>query len=267
MEFEEEDVSDGSDIEVEEDLNYLLEEENSLEEVRDQRVFNESEDIVRNIFASDSDSDEEFAGFQNAWYTNNGGHGGFIPRNTQPYRRHRGLTADTQQRLPSEPKAVDFFLCFWTSTMWQRLVQETARYASQQRTANPPPPSSKWQDPSVDEMKTFVGLSMMMGILRLPCRNDYWRVQERCWLAHTNFGKAMPRDRFNLIWRYLHLQNTEPNPTGDRCIKIRWFINYLVGRYQAVYTPGKNISFLLFTTPSLLLDLILCHPHPQAKEN
>ena len=110
MEFEEEDVSDGSDIEVEEDLNYLLEEENSLEEVRDQRVFNESEDIVRNIFASDSDSDEEFAGFQNAWYTNNGGHGGFIPRNTQPYRRHRGLTADTQQRLPSEPKAVDFFL-------------------------------------------------------------------------------------------------------------------------------------------------------------
>ena len=86
----------------------------------------------------------------------------------------------------------------------------------------------------------------MMGILRLPCRNDYWRVQERCWLAHTNFGKAMSRDRFNLIWRYLHLQdNTQPNPTGDKCFKIRWYINYLVGRYQSVYTPGKNFFSII----------------------
>ena len=54
----------------------------------------------------------------------------------------------------------------------------------------------------------------------------------------------MARDRFNMIWRYLHLHdNTQPNPTGDKCIKIRWFINYLVERYQAVYTLLRNFLF------------------------
>ena len=79
----------------------------------------------------------------------------------------------------------------------------------------------------------------MMGILQLLCQKDCWRIQEKCWLACTNFGKAMARDRFNMIWRYPHLHdNTQPNPTSDKRIKIRWFINYLVDRYLAVYTAG-----------------------------
>ena len=57
MEFDQEEVvSDGVDIEVE-DLGYLLEEGN-LKEVRDQRVLDELDDTVCKIFASDSD--EEF---------------------------------------------------------------------------------------------------------------------------------------------------------------------------------------------------------------
>ena len=84
--------------------------------------------------------------------------------------------------------------------------------------------------------KTFVGLSLMMGILCLPCRNDYWRGQERCWLAHTNFGKTMSRDCYNSLWHYLHLQaNSQANFTGDKCTKIRWFVNYLVGRYLSAW--------------------------------
>lgn len=88
MELEEEDMSDGSDIEVEEYLNYLLEEGN-LEEVRDQRVFDELDDIARNMFASDTDSDgEEFQGFQNEWVGDNGD---FVPRVTHAYCHNRGV--------------------------------------------------------------------------------------------------------------------------------------------------------------------------------
>ena len=67
-----EDVSDGSDTEVEEDVDYVFGEENVLGEVRDQRLFNELDDIAQNIFASDNESDKEFVRFQNTWVTNNG---------------------------------------------------------------------------------------------------------------------------------------------------------------------------------------------------
>ena len=100
------------------------------------------------------------------------------------------------------------------------------------------------------EMKMFVGCLLKMGILCLPCRNDYWRGQERCWLAHTNFSKAVSKDRFNSLWHYLHLQdNSQASFTSDKCIKIRWFINYLVGRYPSVYMPGKNYFSIIFLYP------------------
>lgn len=41
-----------------------------LEEVRDQRVFDELGDIARNMLASNNDSNEEFKGFQNTWVEN-----------------------------------------------------------------------------------------------------------------------------------------------------------------------------------------------------
>ena len=46
MELEEGDISNGSDSEVEEDLGYMLGEENALEEVRHQRVLGELDNIV-----------------------------------------------------------------------------------------------------------------------------------------------------------------------------------------------------------------------------
>ena len=49
MELEEGDISNGSDTEVEEDLGYMLGEENALEEVRHKRVLDELDNIVRNM--------------------------------------------------------------------------------------------------------------------------------------------------------------------------------------------------------------------------
>ena len=78
-----------------------------------------------------------------------------------------------------------------------------------------------------------------MGVLRLPSRNDYWRVSN--WLMKTNFGRVMPRDTFNLIWRYLHLANNDaPVAQGDKLVKIRWFVDFLNKQFQSVYIPyGK----------------------------
>jgi hypothetical protein len=47
----------------------------------------------------------------------------------------------------------------------------------------------------------------------------------------TSFNKVMSRDRFDLIWRYLHLQDNEAVPveeeSPDKLRKIRWYLDYL----------------------------------------
>ncbi|MEG7522740.1 MAG: transposase, partial [Chromatiales bacterium] len=80
-----------------------------------------------------------------------------------------------------------------------------------------------------------------MGILQLPRRHDYWRTTK--WLFATNFGAIMSRDNFNLIWRYIHLQdNNVPAPANEKLWKLRWFIDHLNTRFQSVYTPYENVT-------------------------
>ena len=104
MELEEGDISNGSDTEVEEDLGYMLGEENALEEVRHQRVLGELDNIVRNICVSDIKSNHEFVGFQNMWMTITGA---FIPQNAQNCQHNRGLAVNVQWQLLQDPKAMD----------------------------------------------------------------------------------------------------------------------------------------------------------------
>ena len=131
-----EDVSDGSDIEVKDDLEYLLGEDNVPEEVRDQRLLNEQDNIAQNIFASDSESDEEFVRFQNAWVTNNGD---FVPRNVQRYRRNRGLCRCTETSYPEIQKPWIFFVFLDTKNVGS-LGRGNASVCH--KTASSAPPSS-----------------------------------------------------------------------------------------------------------------------------
>ena len=114
---------------------------------------------------------------------------------------------------------------------------ESNRYAGQQRTANPPAPSAAtWSDFTESGFKAFIGLCFSMGILKLPRRHHYWRTTK--WLYKTNFPSIMSRNKFDLMWRYLHLQdNAVPAPAGEKVWKLRWYIDYLTTRFQGVYTP------------------------------
>ena len=161
-----------------------------------------------NLFAEDDSDDSVFAGFQAAWKERN-----FVECLTMDFRGIGGASV----LHPPEVNPGKYFDQFWTGEMWQQLVDETNRYANQERRRNPPPPSAPiWTPVATDETRAFVGLCFAMDILRLPSRNDYWRVSN--WLLKTNFGTVMARDRFNLIWRYLHLANNDaPVLKGQTC--------------------------------------------------
>ena len=182
--------------------------------------------------SSDDDSDSsEFGGFQLSWQE-----GGFTRRTPLNFRGVGGAAV----QHPPEASPGMYFEMFWTVAMWLHLVTETNRYADQERQRKPPPPSAPiWMPVTVREMKAFVGLCFAMGVLRLPSRNDYWRQTK--WFLKTEFGKVMSRDRFNLIWRYLHLTNNAiPAAIGDKLSKVRWYMDFLNNQFQTVYVPyGK----------------------------
>ena len=129
-------------------------------------------------------------------------------------------------QLPEEAEAFHYFELLWDDEMWRQLVTETNRYAEQERRKNPPlPKSPKWMPVDVDTMKAFIGLRLAMGIIRLPSRHNYWRQNK--FMFVTSFNNIMSRDRFDLIWRYLHLHDKEtPEDAGqhDKLKKIRWLV-------------------------------------------
>ena len=77
-----------------------------------------------------------------------------------------------------------------------------------------------------------------MGVMRLPSRHDYWRKTRQ--LLVTQFGTVMSRNRFDQIWRYLHLSDNETRDATDKLYKIRWFIDFLNSRFMDVYCPYGN---------------------------
>ena len=83
--------------------------------------------------------------------------------------------------------------------IWTTLLEETNRYAAADQEARPPPPSRRWSPITLPELKTWIGLCLAMGVMKLPSRREYWRQQSQ--LFATNFNKYMSRDRFDLIWR------------------------------------------------------------------
>ena len=127
----------------------------------------------------------------------------------------------------------NYFLYSYMYAYYKKIFGLFFRYAEQQRLINEPPPyASTWTPVDVLTMKAWVGLCLLMGVMRLPSRHDYWRKTRQ--LLVTQFGTIMSRNRFDQIWRYLHLSNNETRDATDKLFKIRWFIDFLNSRYMEV---------------------------------
>ncbi|XP_062583974.1 piggyBac transposable element-derived protein 4-like [Saccostrea cucullata] len=224
----EEGLSDGSDIEG----DYEEQEEN-IADVEREIIRGDVDDWIHNIFQEDSNDEADFLGFQSEWTSEN-----FHPRIGNVFRKIGGATVEH----PEEASAGQYFELFWTNELLDRLVQETNNYAQQEREKTPPPPfAPKWTPVDKSDIKAFLALCFAMGILRLPDKADYWRQNK--WMFVTNFNRVMSRDRFFLIWRYLHVQNNEIQPdTPDKLWKIRYLLDFLNKKFEEMYVPYGNAT-------------------------
>ncbi|CAB3239214.1 unnamed protein product [Arctia plantaginis] len=89
-----------------------------------------------------------------------------------------------------------------------------------------------------DDMLKFLALVEWMDLVKLPSIKDYWR-------NHKLYGiplarPVMPRNRFELILKFVYFASNQTDDTDDRLYKIKDVLNMFIKDYQNVYTPGEK---------------------------
>lgn len=161
-----------------------------------------------------------------------------------PFTARSGI----QVQLPNNAGAGDYLSLFLTDEFYDLLVVQTNLYAAQFKRDNPNlPPNSRataWIETTRNEMKKFLALALLMGIVRKPEVSDYWSTNPL--LKGSIFNNVMPRNRFQSILQFLHFAGNSnydaTDPNHDRLYKVRPVIEYLVSKFKSNYIPEQHIS-------------------------
>jgi hypothetical protein len=144
---------------------------------------------------------------------------------------------------------IDYFNLFLKDADFHSWAVETNNYARQVMQSRPNlPPNSrmrKWIDITANEMKQWLGLIIITGLVQKPSMEDYWSTDPV--ISTPIFSSTMPRDRFLNILTFFHLNdNTNYIPRGqdnfDPLFKVRPIYDVANQRFLSTYTPKQHIS-------------------------
>ncbi len=165
----------------------------------------------------------------------------------QDFVRHAGPQLHDEENTPWE-----IFKDLLLDDVIQTLVTETNRYADQYFREkgghqNLPPHSRarSWKDVDANDMKAFIGLTLLMGMIQLPSYDLYWSTS---WLLRFGMTGVMSRDRYLSILSFLHCADNDqmPPPAADnydRLYKVRGILESFVESWKQAYTPDRELSF------------------------
>ncbi len=123
------------------------------------------------------------------------------------------------------------------------LVSSTNAYASATRKSTPS--AREWHDTSVEEMKAFIGILILIGIIKLPRLEMYWSHKYPL-ITTPSIAAIMPRVRFEQLFRFFHLSinSTEPLivPVADRLVKVRKFLDLITAQFEKLYNMHQECS-------------------------
>ena len=155
-----------------------------------------------------------------------------------PFRQHFGPT----HVLPSTTKAIDFFGQVFDDDLFRHIVDQTNLYALQ----NPPSSSRyRWFDTSVEELKAFIGVRILMGFNVRHSYRDYW--SQDPYLGAPAVVKAFPINRYSHLLSHLHFNNNQTfiprgQPGHDRLHKVRPILDRLSRVFLYLYHPHQQNS-------------------------
>ncbi|XP_029800778.1 piggyBac transposable element-derived protein 1 [Suricata suricatta] len=119
---------------------------------------------------------------------------------------------------------VELFELFFDDATFNLIVNETNNYASQKNVN---------LEVTVQEIRCLFGILLLSGFVKRPRRGMYWEVSD----ADQNLVRdAMRRDRFELIFSYLHFADNSHLDQKDKFTKLRPLIKQM-NRNFLLYAP------------------------------
>lgn len=142
---------------------------------------------------------------------------------------------------------LEYFHLFFDDNIISHIVDETNRYARNFIETTHMTPSSRtlrWQETDSEEMKKFFALLILQGLVQKPVERWFW--SKRPILLTPFFGQVMSSQRYSLLMKFLHFENSEtfdanvhPNPKLRKIYDVHQKLNR---NFQTVYQPEQEIS-------------------------
>lgn len=133
----------------------------------------------------------------------------------------------------------DFYSLFVTDEIFEIIAKQTNIYATQRKLELQSHRLDQWYETNPNEIKRFFGLIIWMGLIRLPKIELYWSKYEGYNLTLPR--TIMPRNRFELLLRFIHFSNNEENDPKNRLSKVATIINHLNSNFKKYYKPDKIV--------------------------
>lgn len=126
---------------------------------------------------------------------------------------------------------LDFFLYFFTEELFEHIVNETNKYATQKD------PSTTFRC-TVTNLKNFIGIALYSSVVHISNTRNYWKVS----IGQETVQNALSRHVFQRIKKYLHFNDNEENERipadqRNRLAKIRPLFDAILRRFQTVPPP------------------------------
>ncbi|GBO03512.1 PiggyBac transposable element-derived protein 4 [Araneus ventricosus] len=142
---------------------------------------------------------------------------------------------------------LDYFNLFFDDDIFNFIVSETNRYAEshfQNAELTPSSRALKWKNINNQEMKRFIALLLLQGIVQKPMEKWFW--SKRPILSTPFFGNIMSEIKYGLIMKFLHFENSdafdENLHLNPKFRKVSELHSMLVQRFKSVYVPKQDIS-------------------------
>ena len=146
--------------------------------------------------------------------------------------------------------AFDFFSYYFDLSIMEHIKEETNKYfiQSEQKKSITQQSNTKWKPPSVDDLYTVFGMTMLKAHVKKPTLNSYWSTD--AFVETPIFRKYLSRDRYKMLWTYLHFNDNTLQLPQDRLHKIVPILNNFVQKSQECFHPYQNLcldeSLLLY---------------------
>ncbi|XP_053350787.1 pogo transposable element with ZNF domain isoform X1 [Clarias gariepinus] len=159
--------------------------------------------------------------------------GGSVPEFTE--------SSGPQHSMAKSSDVLEYFQLLFPDSLIEQIAKETNAYAEYQRYVGKGDPT--WQSLSSEEVKGFIGLSILMGLQVLPESEMYWSWEH--YHSCSTFYRTMSAARFKQISQHIRMNSMlakEKHDKEDKLSLFRPMLKILETSMSEAYKPNKCLT-------------------------